>query len=141
MGGMEFLVFLLDGGAEDTPLLIGSRILRARRAMVSYHGDYLAHRGGDGRWWVSQLWSAPGGHLIIDLSQHKLPIEFLLKRFSTNPSTRWPPWKKRGKGAKHDPTGRVLAGTTGVPLNAPEEFEQMEEEQEQMQMMNVENNI
>ena len=148
MGGMEF--FLLDGGAEDTPLLIGSRILRARRAMVSYHGDYLAHRGGDGRWWVSQLWSAPGGHLTIDLSQHKLPIEFLLKRFSTNPSARWspeddqggdsdpggepPPWKKRatrGKGAKRDPTGRVLAGPTVVPLNAPEEYDQMEEEREQ----------
>ena len=39
MGGMDS--YLLDGGAEDTPLLIGSRILRARRAMVSYHGDYL----------------------------------------------------------------------------------------------------
>ena len=97
------------------------------------------------------MWSAPGGHLIIDLSQHKLPIEFLLKRFSTNPSTRWPPdddqgddsdpggepppWKKRatgGKGAKHNPTGRVLAGTTGVPLNAPEEYDEMEDEREQM---------
>ena len=145
MGGMEF--YLLDGGAEDTPLLIGSRILRARRAVISYHGDYLAHRGGDGRWWVSQLWSSPGGHLVIDLSQHKLPIEFLLKRFNTNPTTRWPPdddagddsdpgegpppWKKRPRTheekRQHDPTGRLLAATTGHARDQPEEPPEPEE--------------
>ena len=38
----------------------------------------------------------PCGHLVIDLSQHKLPIEFLLKRFNTNPSTRWPPDEDAG---------------------------------------------
>ena len=145
MGGMEF--YLLDGGAEDTPLLIGSRILRARRAVISYYGDYLAHRGGDGRWWVSQLWSSPGGHLVIDLSQRKLPIEFLLKRFNTNPTTRWPPdddagddsdpgegpppWKKRPRTheekRQHDPTGRLLAATTGHARDQPEEPPEPEE--------------
>ena len=148
MGGMEF--YLLDGGAEDTPLLIGSRILRARRAVISYHGDYLAHRGGDGRWWVSQLWSSPSGHLVI-----KLPIEFLLKRFNMNPSTRWPPdddagddsgpgdepppWKKRPRTheekKQHDPTGRLLAATTGhvreEPEEPPEPEEMTEERREQ----------
>ena len=139
--------YLLDGGAEDTPLLIGSRILRARRAVISYHGDYLAHRGGDGRWWVSQLWSSPGGHLVIDLSQHKLPIEFLLKRFNTNPTTRWPPdddagddsdpgdepppWKKRPRTheekRQHDPTGWLLAATTGHARDQPEEPPEPEE--------------
>ena len=83
----------------------------------------------------------PCGHLVIDLSQHKLPIEFLLKRFNTNPSTRWPPdedagddsdpgdepppWKKRPRThtekGKHDPTGRLLTATAGHACEEPEE--------------------
>ena len=136
MGGMDF--YLLDGGAEDTPLLIGSRILRARRAMVSYHGDYLAHRGGDGRWWVSQLWSAPGGHLIIDLSQHKLPIEFLLKRFSTNPSTRWPP-DEDPRGPSTTQPG-VCWPVQLVSLSMPQRSSRRWKMRENNWMKNVENN-
>ena len=49
--------FLLDGGAEDTPPLVGAKTMRSRKAVISYHGDYIAHRTADGKWW------APGKHI------------------------------------------------------------------------------
>ena len=32
-----------------------------------------------------------GGHLILDLKEHRIPLRMLLMRFNNNPGTRWPP--------------------------------------------------
>ena len=83
--------YLLDGSAERTPLLLGARDLRSRKAVISYHGDYLAYRNVTGQWMSTSLTSSQtGGHLWLDLMEQPVPIEFLLQRFNGYPSTRWP---------------------------------------------------
>ena len=85
--------YLLDGKAENTPLLLGSRDMRKRKAVISYHGEYLVHRSPlTGHWWANALFNARGGgHLILDLKEHRIPLRMLLMRFNNNPGTRWPP--------------------------------------------------
>ena len=53
LGWLSF--YLLNGGAEMTPLLLGARDMRKRRAVISYHGDYMAHRGHNGAWFANEL--------------------------------------------------------------------------------------
>ena len=82
LGRVSF--YLLDGGAERTPMLLGSRDLRSRKAMVSYYGEYLAHRSPiAGNWWANTLTTfRGGGHLILDLLEPRTPLRFLIQRLN-----------------------------------------------------------
>ena len=60
--------YLLDDGADYTPMLIGARELRRRKAMISYKGDWLAYFLDD-TWWACSLETLRNGHLALDLRQ------------------------------------------------------------------------
>ena len=77
--------FLLDGGVEDTPPLVGAKTMRSRKAVISYHGDYIAHQSSDGRWWANTLQTIGSGHLVMDLSEPCIPLHFLIRRINTDP--------------------------------------------------------
>ena len=48
--------YLLDGKAENTPLLLCSRDMRKRKAVISYHAQHLVHTSPlTGQWW----WRTP----------------------------------------------------------------------------------
>ena len=83
LGWLSF--YLLDGGAEMTPLLLGARDMRKRRAVISYHGDYMVHRGHNGAWFANELITAPGGHLTLSLATHRLPLRLLLEHLDGPP--------------------------------------------------------
>lgn len=52
--------------------------------MVSYYGEYLAHRSPiAGNWWANALTNfRGGGHLTLDLLEHRVPLRFLIQRLS-----------------------------------------------------------
>ena len=77
--------YLLDGGAENTPPLLGSREFRKRKAIISYNGDYVAHVGQEGNWWANSLQALRGGHLLLDLREDRKPLADLLKFLEANP--------------------------------------------------------
>ena len=124
----ELGFYLLDGGAEMTPPLLGARELKARRSVISYHGDYMAHRSERGNWYCSELSPLPSGHLTLYLQTPKTPIRFLIARFNTNPGTEWPPGgpsygdeddedpdgddpgARRPKRRREDPTAALIRG-------------------------------
>ena len=70
----EISFYLLDAGADYTPPLLGARDLRQRQALISYQGDWLAHREG-ATWWVTPLESTGGGHLALDLSSWQAGVD------------------------------------------------------------------
>eukprot|EP00435_Cladocopium_sp_Y103_P059291 s737_g21.t1 len=76
--------FLLDNGADHTPMLIGARELRKRKAMISYKGDWLAYFL-DNNWWACGLESLRNGHLALNLLQPRRPLSALIRQI-----TRWP---------------------------------------------------
>ena len=85
--------FLLDGGAEDTPPLVGAKTMRSRKAVISYHGDYIAHRTADGKWWANTLQTIGGGHLVLDLSEPCIPLHYLIRRINTDPRVGCSTWR------------------------------------------------
>eukprot|EP00438_Fugacium_kawagutii_P018226 Skav218341 [mRNA] locus=scaffold755:624672:632918:- [translate_table: standard] len=76
LGRISF--YLLDGSAEMTPPLLGSKDLRTRRSFISYKGDWLAYYQ-DYRWWASALSTMDSGHLAMDLLIPRQPLEELLQ--------------------------------------------------------------
>eukprot|EP00435_Cladocopium_sp_Y103_P029947 s1363_g7.t1 len=85
----EVSFYLLDQGADNTPPLLGARDLRSRHALISYKGDWLAHKTKD-RWWASSLETLSSGHLALDLLQPREPLQALLKRLQNDPFSVWP---------------------------------------------------
>ena len=59
--------------------------MRSRKAVISYHGDYIAHRTADGKWWANTLQTIGGGHLVLDLSEPCIPLHHLIRRINTDP--------------------------------------------------------
>ena len=76
--------YLLDDGADCTPMLIGARELRKRKAMISYKGDWLAYFL-DNDWWACSLKSLRNGHLALDVLRARRPLCTLIQQFA-----RWP---------------------------------------------------
>ena len=70
----EVSFYLLDGAAENTPLLLGARDLRERQALIAYKGEYLAHRDSVGRWRVNRLTSLQSGHLALSLTTYSMSL-------------------------------------------------------------------
>lgn len=92
LGWLSF--YLLDGGAEMTPLLLlGARDMRKRRAMISYH------RGQSGAWYASELLPSPGGHLTLSLATPRMPMQYLLDHLDG------PPYGSGGGGGNGGPSG------------------------------------
>ena len=101
----EVSFHLLDQGADNTPPLLGARDLRARHALVSYKGDWLAHKTKD-KWWASSLETLSSGHLALDLLQPREPLQALLKRLQNDPFNVWPGRDRDDHhGDEHSPPG------------------------------------
>ena len=62
-----------------TPLLLGARDMRKRRAVISYHGDCMAHRRRDGARFATELITSPLVHLTLSLATRRLPQRLLLE--------------------------------------------------------------
>ena len=93
--------YLLDGGADYTPPLLGARDLRRRHSLISYKGDWLAHRGRDA-WWASSLESTGSGHLALNLLEKKEPLQALLRRLHQGPFDAWRPGDDRDDDSRGD---------------------------------------
>ena len=69
---------MLDGTAENTPLLLGAKELRKRQALIAFEGAFLAHRG-QWRWMASPLLTMASGHLAIRLNYRAQPLLSVLQ--------------------------------------------------------------
>jgi len=118
LGKISF--YLLDDGADCTPMLIGARELRKRKAMISYKGDWLAYLL-DNDWWACSLKSLRNGHLALDLLRARRPLCTLIRQFARWPDP--PPGRRddesdgEDEGDGNDPHRRKRRGDPGARLS------------------------
>ena len=81
-----FSVYVLDHMAsQSTHLLLGSRALRALKAVISYSDETLMFQRRSGEVRLLPISTTPGGHLVIDLAARSTGLgpvrQYILEKF------------------------------------------------------------